>query len=54
VTGQHGGLESDPGRWFGHIVPGTAAVGRGRGFGVRVGLTLRVVCAILAGAIVTG
>ena len=24
VTVQHGGLESDPGTWFGHIVPGTA------------------------------
>ena len=23
VTAQHGGLESDPGTWFGHIVPGT-------------------------------
>jgi Protein of unknown function (DUF3224) len=23
VTVQHGGLESDPGSWFGHIVPGT-------------------------------
>ena len=23
VTVQHGGLESDPGTWFGHIVPGT-------------------------------
>jgi hypothetical protein len=22
-TVQHGGLESDPGTWFGHIVPGT-------------------------------
>jgi hypothetical protein len=25
VTVQHGGLESDPGSWFGHIVPGTGA-----------------------------
>jgi hypothetical protein len=23
LTVQHGGLESDPGSWFGHIVPGT-------------------------------
>jgi hypothetical protein len=23
VTVQHGGLESNPGSWFGHIVPGT-------------------------------
>jgi len=23
VTVQHGSLESDPGTWFGHIVPGT-------------------------------
>jgi hypothetical protein len=23
MTVQHGGLESDPGTWFGHIVPGT-------------------------------
>jgi hypothetical protein len=23
VTVQHGGLESGPGTWFGHIVPGT-------------------------------
>jgi hypothetical protein len=23
VTVQHGGLESEPGTWFGHIVPGT-------------------------------
>jgi len=23
VTVQHGGLESDPATWFGHIVPGT-------------------------------
>jgi hypothetical protein len=23
LTVQHGGLESDPGTWFGHIVPGT-------------------------------
>lgn len=23
VTVQHGGLESDPDTWFGHIVPGT-------------------------------
>jgi len=27
VTVQHGGLESDPGTWFGHIVPGTATGG---------------------------
>jgi hypothetical protein len=27
VTVQHGGLESDPGSWFGHIVPGTGAGG---------------------------
>jgi hypothetical protein len=25
VTVQHGGLESDPDSWFGHIVPGTGA-----------------------------
>jgi hypothetical protein len=25
VTVQHGGLESDPATWFGHIVPGTGA-----------------------------
>jgi Protein of unknown function (DUF3224) len=24
---QHGGLESDPGSWFGHIVPGTGTGG---------------------------
>ena len=24
---QHGGLESDPGTWFGHIVPGTGTGG---------------------------
>src|ERR1700751_1989942 len=34
VTVQHGGLESDPGTWFGHIVPGTGTggspAGRGR------------------------
>jgi Protein of unknown function (DUF3224) len=24
-TVQHGGLESDPGTWFGHIVPGTGS-----------------------------
>ena len=27
VTVQHGGLESDPGSWFGHIVPGTGTGG---------------------------
>ena len=27
VTVQHGGLEADPGTWFGHIVPGTGAGG---------------------------
>jgi Protein of unknown function (DUF3224) len=27
VTVQHGGLESDPGSWFGHIVPGTGTDG---------------------------
>ena len=27
VTIQHGGLESDPGLWFGHIVPGTGTGG---------------------------
>jgi hypothetical protein len=27
VTVQHGGLESDPGSWFGHIVPGTGLGG---------------------------
>jgi hypothetical protein len=27
VTVQHGGLESDPGTWFGHIVPGTGTEG---------------------------
>jgi hypothetical protein len=27
VTVQHGGLESDPESWFGHIVPGTGAGG---------------------------
>ena len=27
VTVQHGGLESDPGTWFGHIVPGTGTGG---------------------------
>src|SRR6266567_525109 len=27
VTVQHGGLESDPGTWFGHIVPGTGTDG---------------------------
>jgi len=26
-TVQHGGLESDPGTWFGHIVPGTGTGG---------------------------
>jgi hypothetical protein len=34
VTVQHGGLESDPGSWFGHIVPArepaTSPAGRGR------------------------
>ena len=29
VTVQHGGLESDPGSWFGHIVPGTGTGGFG-------------------------
>jgi len=29
VTVQHGGLESDPGTWFGHIVPGTGTGGSG-------------------------
>ena len=24
---EHGGLESDPGTWFGHIVPGTGTGG---------------------------
>jgi len=27
VTLQHGGLESDPDSWFGHIVPGTGTGG---------------------------
>jgi Protein of unknown function (DUF3224) len=27
VTVQHGGLESDPDSWFGHIVPGTGVGG---------------------------
>jgi hypothetical protein len=27
VTVQHGGLESDPSTWFGHIVPGTGTGG---------------------------
>jgi hypothetical protein len=27
VTVQHGGLEADPGTWFGHIVPGTGTGG---------------------------
>jgi hypothetical protein len=27
VTEQHGGLESDPATWFGHIVPGTGTGG---------------------------
>jgi hypothetical protein len=27
VTVQHGGLESDPGTWFGRIVPGTGTGG---------------------------
>lgn len=27
VTVQHGGLESEPGSWFGHIVPGTGTGG---------------------------
>jgi Protein of unknown function (DUF3224) len=27
LTVQHGGLESDPGTWFGHIVPGTGTGG---------------------------
>jgi hypothetical protein len=27
VTVQHGGLESGPGTWFGHIVPGTGTGG---------------------------
>jgi hypothetical protein len=27
VTVQHGGLESDPGTWFGHIVPDTGTGG---------------------------
>ena len=27
VTVQHGSLESDPGTWFGHIVPGTGTGG---------------------------
>ena len=27
LTVQHGGLESDPGSWFGHIVPGTGTGG---------------------------
>lgn len=27
VTIQHGGLESDPATWFGHIVPGTGTGG---------------------------
>ena len=27
VTVQHGGLESDPGSWFGHIVPSTGTGG---------------------------
>jgi Protein of unknown function (DUF3224) len=27
VTVQHGGLESDPDTWFGHIVPGTGTGG---------------------------
>jgi hypothetical protein len=27
VTVQHGGLESDPSSWFGHIVPGTGTGG---------------------------
>jgi len=27
VTVQHGGLESDPDSWFGHIVPGTGTGG---------------------------
>ena len=29
VTVQHGGLESDPGTWFGHIVPRTGTGGFG-------------------------
>src|SRR5258705_11635996 len=33
VTVQHGGLESDPGTWFGHNVPNTGT----RGFGRRAG-----------------
>lgn len=27
VVVQHGGLESDPARWFGHVVPGTGTGG---------------------------
>ena len=27
MTVQHGGLESDPGSWFGRIVPGTGSAG---------------------------
>ena len=27
VTVQHGGLESDPATWFGHVVPGTGTGG---------------------------
>ena len=27
VTVQHGGMESDPDTWFGHIVPGTGTGG---------------------------
>jgi Protein of unknown function (DUF3224) len=30
VTVQHGGLESDPATWFGHIVPGTGTGGFAR------------------------
>ena len=34
VTVQHGGLESDPDIWFGHIVPGTGTGGLRRLVGV--------------------
>src|SRR3984893_19241510 len=33
VTVQHGGLESDPASWFGHIVPGTGTGGVAGGTG---------------------
>ena len=33
VTVQHGGLESSPDSWFGHIVPGTGSGGFAGGLG---------------------